>query len=406
MKRTAAWLGCIAALTAGAAAAHEGDTFQPFVSYTHYYDSNLFRLAEGETTFVVENGVPVVIDKDSASDQYGIFSAGLSVDWRPGRQQILASATKNLVRYSQYSSLDYDGSDYRLGLNWRLGNRWFGRVGGSENVTQTSFTELALSGVLEAINNQVTRETRYANAEWQYHPRWSVGAGLDTASATNSTTQQAPADYEDQTVSVYLAYTTPKGSRLSGHVSRLDGEFPNRLTGETEYEQKEINIQGDWNLAGKLSTRFKLGHVRRESDNTQDGYSNFAGRVSADYRASGKTLVNWAIYRELVNSDDVNASSQINTGTSMGLVWGASGKLSLRAGASFENRSYRDDAGLGQRDEETLSGSLSLSYAPIQAATIDIGFQAGRRDSDTNVVTTNDYSYTFHAFYLSVRGQF
>ena len=28
--------------------AKEGDTFRPFVSYTRYYDSNLFRLSDSE----------------------------------------------------------------------------------------------------------------------------------------------------------------------------------------------------------------------------------------------------------------------------------------------------------------------------------------------------------------------
>jgi hypothetical protein len=78
----------------------------------------------------------------------------------------------------------------------------------------------------------------------------------------------------------------------------------------------------------------------------------------------------------------------------------------LRASASLENRSFQDDTGLAPRDDDTLSGSLSLSYAPVRMATIDIGLQAGRRDSNTNVVTVNDYSYSFHSLFLSVRADF
>lgn len=54
-----------------------------------------------------------------------------------------------------------------------------------------------------------------------------------------------------------------------------------------------------------------------------------------------------------------------------------------------------------QRDEDTLSGSLSLSYAPVRMATIDVGVQAGRRDSN---IAVNDY--TFHSVFVSVRADF
>lgn len=57
--------------------------------------------------------------------------------------------------------------------------------------------------------------------------------------------------------------------------------------------------------------------------------------------------------------------------------------------------------GLVQRDEDTLSGSLSLSYAPVRMATIDVGVQAGRRDSNMAV---NDY--TFRSVFVSVRADF
>lgn len=391
------------------ALAKDGDTFRPFVSYTRYYDSNLFRLAEGETTVVVENGVVVPVTRDAGSDQYGVLNAGLNMDWRPGRQSIQASASMNLVRFSRYTSLDYDGSDYQLRWNWRLGNHWTGRIGATESVTQTSFNDLSLGGGLQAINNQVTRDNQFVSAEWQFHPRWNVGLGADGVTVSNSTTQQAPLDYEETSVSASLGYTTPKGSQLRGQVRRAEGEYPNRLPGlsvERAYTQTEYNLLGDWNVAGKLVTRAKVGYVQRENDTAQNGFSSLAGRLSADYVPTGKALLNWAVYRELSNSDDLNASYQLNTGTSLGASWLATSKVTLRASASFENRSFQNDTGLAQRDEDTLSGSLSLSYAPVRMATIDVGLQAGRRESNTDVVTVNDFSYSFHSVFVSMRAFF
>ena len=78
----------------------------------------------------------------------------------------------------------------------------------------------------------------------------------------------------------------------------------------------------------------------------------------------------------------------------------------MRANATIENRSFEGDTGvvvLGtpQRDEDSLSGSLSLSYAPVRMATIDAGLQAGRRDS-----SIDDNDYRFHSVFVRVQAGF
>ena len=394
MKYLAPLAGLVlSALQAVPALAKEGDTIRPFVAYTRNYDSNLYRLSKSEQGLVLK-----------LSDQFDVLNAGLNVDWQPGRQRIIASASKNWVRFSRNTQLDYSGSDLQLKWSWRLGSHWSGQIGATKSATQSSFSDVSLQ-----INNQVTRENRFANAEWQFHPRWHVGLGTAAATSTNSTLQQAPSDYEDTSVSAALGYTTPKGSRLRGELRRVDGEYPNRPPGlsvERAYTQTEYNLLGDWNMSGKLVARGKIGYVQRENDTAQNGFSSLAGRLSADYVPTGKALLNWAVYRELSNSDDINASYQLNTGTSLGASWLATSKVTLRASASFENRSFQNDTGLAQRDEDTLIGSLSLSYAPVRMATIDAGLQAGRRESNTDVVTVNDFSYSFHSVFVSMRAFF
>lgn len=393
----------LAVMLALPAQAKEGDTFRPFVSYTRYYDSNLFRLDKNGTTAVVEDEGPILVTHDSASDQYSVLSAGLNVDWKPGRQRITASAIKNLVRFSRYTSLDYNGSDYQLKWSWRLGNRWSGQVGATETVTQTSFADWYS---LVAVNNQITRDNQFANADWQFHPRWSVGLGAAAAKSTNNTMQQKRLDYENTSVTATLGYTTPKGSKLRGQLHRVDGKYPNRDAANFDrlYTQTEYNLLGDWSVTGKLIARGKIGYVQRENDSlSQRDFSGLAGRLSADYYPTGKTILNWAIYREIVNSDDFNATYRLDTGSSLGAAWLATSKITLRANTSFVNRSFEGDTGNGGilRDEDILSGALSLSYTPVRLATIDLGLQAGRRDSNIPVS-----DYTFHSVFMSVRADF
>lgn len=382
------------ALHALPAAAAEGDTFRPFVSYARYYDSNLYRLDDSESFLL-----------DDKSDQYSVLSAGLNVDWRPGRQRVLASASKSLVRFSRYDNLDYDGSDYQLKWNWQLGNHWSGLVGATESVTQSNLgDQLGLP-----VSNEVTRRDTFADAVWQFHPRWSVGAGAATVESTNSSPTRASLDYEEDSVTASVGYTTPKGSKVRGQLRRAEGEYPNRdplLYVDREYTQTEYNVLGDWTLTGKLIAHGKLGYVQREHDTrAQRDFSGVAGRVSADYALTGKTTLAAAIYREVANSDDVNATYQVNTGASVGAAWRATSKITVRASAVFENRAFEGDPGIpvtgDQRDEDNVIGSLSVGYSPIEVATIELGVQAGKRDSNID-----GYGYEYHSVFVSVRGDF
>ena len=381
------------AVVASSAVAHEGDTFRPYVGYARYYDSNLYRLAESEYALVPQR-----------SDQYGVLSAGVNVDWRPGRQQVLARAGKSFVRFDRFSRLDYDGSDYSLKWNWNLGSRWKGQIGATRTLTQSSFSDLALQ-----INNQITRTNRFASADWQFHPRWSVGLAGGTFTSENSTFPQTQVDYDESHVSATVGYATPKGSRLRGQLKRIEGEFPNRPATylDRQYTQTELNVLGDWNVGGKLVTHGRIGYVRRANDTvSQRDFSGIAGRVSADYSLSGKTVLNLALFREIGNSDDLNASYQVTTGATLGAAWLLSDKVTLRASTAYDNRRFGGETGLVtpglvQRDEDTASASLSLSYAPTRWATLDLGVQAGQRSSN---VASNDY--TFRGAYVSMRADF
>jgi exopolysaccharide biosynthesis operon protein EpsL len=390
-------LAGLMALLALPALAKEGDTFRPFVSYSRYYDSNLFRLSEREIDAASQAFA-------ETTDQYGVLSAGLDIDWKPGRQRVLARASLSQTRYSRYSSQDNDGYDYQLKWNWQLGNHWSGLVGATESQSQSSYSDVSVSFV----PNEVTRDRQFASANWLFHPRWEIGLNVHQSDVANSAPAQLISDYEDQGMSATLTYLTPKGSRFSGQLRKVDADYPNRVLGviDNSYSQTEYNLLGDWRSTGKLTARGRLGYVQRDYPNVPArSYDGLNGRVSADYFPTGKTVLNLAVYRELGNSDDANATYSVNTGTSLGAAWQATDKITLRANASFENRDYQGDPGAvvvgTTRNEDSLSGSLSASYAPVRMATIDLGWQAGSRDSNISV---DDYS--FHLFFVNVRADF
>ncbi len=401
----------LATLLVMPAQAKEGDTFRPFVSLSHFYDSNLFRLAESEYSQVPQR-----------SEQYDILSAGLNVDWKPGRQQVLVNATKTLVRYDRYTVYDSDNNDYQATWNWRVGNRLTGNLGAAESLSQSNFDSVGL------VNNQVTRKRRFGRAEWEFHPRWRIGGGVEDMDYANSALSQASQDVQQQAWDASLSYRTPKGSSLRGQVRRIDAEYSNLQclsnafpfcfeVADNSYKQTEYNLLGDWSVSGKLKLRGQTGWVDRQYENTlrsitnfivpqfkqRPDYSGFAGRLSADWYATGKTLLSVSAYRELGGAQDINASSVLKTGSSVSGVWLVREKWRLNVGATFENREFKGDPGslLLQRNDDTLGASLSLNYAPTQVVSLDVGIRVGRRDSNISVE-----NYEFKSLFASVRADF
>jgi exopolysaccharide biosynthesis operon protein EpsL len=390
--------------------AHEGDTFRPFVSYGSFFDSNLFRLADNESP-----GTP-------RSERYSVLSAGLNVDWKPGRQEIVASATKTRVRYNRNTIYDSDGNDYQATWNWRLGNRLSGNAGATQSLSQSNFDSVGL------VNNQVTRKRRFGHAEWEFHPRWRIGGGIETADYANSAPSLVSQDVQQRTQDVVLTYRTPKGSSLRAQVRRIDAEYPNAQclsnafpfcfeVADNSYQQTEYNLLGDWGVSGKLKLHGQAGWVDRKYENTLRNYSNFfvpapkprpdfnglAGRISADWYATGKTLLSVSAYQELGGASDINASSVLKKGASVNGVWLMREKWRLNAGATFENRDFKGDPGTTQlqRNDDTISETLSISYMPIEAVSVDVGVSAGRRDSNISVE-----DYQFHMVFANVRADF
>jgi hypothetical protein len=100
--------------------------------------------------------------------------------------------------------------------------------------------------------------------------------------------------------------------------------------------------------------------------------------------------------------ETTNASFQLNTGANLNFAWLWTDKMTARAGASYVNANYEIIvAGQQNRIDNTLNGSLSLSYSPVRMATIDLGLQTGRQNS---TLPLNDY--TFHTVFVSVKADF
>lgn len=386
-------------LIAAPAAAHEGDTFRPFVSAGYFRDDNLFRLADGESPGT------------QREDRYAVYQAGINVDWKPGRQQFLVNHTQTRIRYNRNTFLDFEGDDTLASWNWRLGNRLSGNVGISQSSSQSNFDSVGL------VNNAVDRERQFARAEWEFHPRWRVGGGVETTDNSNSAVSQLSQDFSQDAYDFGVTYRTPKGSNLRALVRRVDSDFPNAQRSgfffilDNSFQQTEYLLATDWRYSAKLALRGQAGRVKREYLNSPVGvgivvdrpdFSGFTMRGTVDWFPTAKTLLSLTAYQELGGASDINASSVEKRGGTLNGVWLVREKWRLNAGLDLENRDFQGDANVGAvRNDDTTGMSLSVSYAPIRAVSLDLGVRAGRRDS--NFVNEN---YDFRSVFANVRADF
>ena len=291
-------IAVLGAMLAMPAQAKEGDTFRPFVSYGTFFDSNLFRLADNESP-----GTP-------RDDRYSVLSAGLNVDWKPGRQEIVANATKTRVRYNRNTMFDSDGNDYQATWNWRLGNRLSGNAGASESLSQSNFDSVGL------VNNQVTRKRRFGRAEWAFHPRWRIGGGDRDGGLRQQRVVAGLAGCPDTGAGrrpelLHAQGQPPAGAGAQDRCRISQSPILELLffgfcleVADNSYKQTEYNLLGDWSVSGKLKLHGQAGWVNRQYENVLKGnylfvpqlkerpdFSGFAGRMSADWYATGKTLL-------------------------------------------------------------------------------------------------------------------
>ena len=413
MNTARTWLIVGALLASSPAAAHEGDTFRPYVSAGYYRDSNLFRLADGESPGT------------RREDSYALYQAGINVDWKPGRQQFLVDVSQTRIRYDRNTFLDFEGEDTRATWNWRLGNRLSGNIGLTQSSNQSNFDSVGL------INNQVDRERRFARAEWEFHPRWRVGGGAETSENTNSDPSQLSQNFTQDAYDLGVTYRTPKGSSLRALIRKTEAEYPVQQTlrtrfifpigvfldvADSSFDQTEYLLVGEWRVSGKLNVRGQTGQVSREYRNelknplngfailvNRPDYSGLTLRGTADWFPTAKTLLSLTAYQELGGANDINASSVEKRGAKLDAVWLMREKWRLNSSLSMENRDFQGDSGVGGpvRSDDTRSLSLSVGYTPISAISIDLGVQAGRRDS--NFVNEE---FDYRTVFANVRADF
>jgi hypothetical protein len=264
--------------------------------------------------------------------------------------------------------------------------------------------------VQNALINKVEATSKFANANWQFHPDWRLQAGISENSQRNGSAALQPSNFNGTSRDWSLNYVTGQGNTL-GVSGRVDeGRFPNRqvVAGSTldnAYEQRSIGLSGEWRTGGHSKLNARFDSVARKYQQLQQ--RNFAGattRMGYEWNPSAKAGLSASFVREISPLEDVRTTFVLNTGVSLRASYAVSAKLSLNGSYDRSVRDFLGDAAqsLGTaaaRRDLTRSAALTLGYALSRNGSATLSVQRDVRGSNVQFLD-------FEATTLTLGAQF
>ncbi|HKU72151.1 MAG TPA: XrtB/PEP-CTERM-associated polysaccharide biosynthesis outer membrane protein EpsL [Burkholderiales bacterium] len=363
-------------------------TFSVFGGIDH--DSNPFRLSDSADPVAT-------LGSTQKSDTIYHGGLGLKGNIPISRQLIQIDLRAETFDYKRFDILDNTSYSGAGTWKWVAGPNWSGDVGYGRRRFMSNLAEIQAP-----LKDMVDEDHAFFNAGYMLSPRWKVRGGLDWLKWAHNEPSRETLDARISSGTIGLDYVTPQSNATGIQFKYTDGEFPNQQAAgpgavDNSFKDYETSVVAHWMITGKSTLNGRLGYTKREHDQlAQRDFSGTTGRLEYDWYFAAKTLLNFALYRELRSSEDVNASYVLTEGWSLGPAWAPTSKTIFQAKWLQEDRDYRGDpsfvlAGSPSRQDTFRGLNLSAGYSPRRTVRLSIAVERGTRSSN---VVLRDYDYT------------
>lgn len=366
-----------------------GDTFTPYASYGIYYDSNLLRQSE----IARQSGAQL-------SDRWTRAAVGIRMDKDIGRQKLTADASVYRADYDNFNQFNNTGKDLTANWKWALGNRFSGNAGVNYMEGLTSFDDY------RSMQRSIQTQTKtYVDGSWRFHPSWALNAAYSHYDLGYDLEVQKPSERTLDITDVGVDYLARSGNKVGMVLRHIEGDYT--YADINSYTQNEVKAKIDWQVTGKTMLQFLGGYAKREyAINPQRDSNVPSARLTAYWKATNKTAVSLAAWRELGATDNLAANYARNQGVSLASTWDATSKISVDGLVMAEKRSYNGVSviqGLDplNRSDDYRNALLGVTYKPtsywrIRAAVF-------RTTLDSNIPSA---SYSTDGAHISTRYEF
>lgn len=376
------------------ACADEGDFFRPYAGLTYGYDSNLRRFSSKELAEVFTGS------RDTA-DTFLRKEAGIILDKQISLQRLYVDVSKNETTYNRNSEIDNEGKRLLGRWDWQVGVRLKGEALINHEETLVPFADFRGIEL-----NLRTRDTKSFTANWLIHPRWQVRGALSDVNTDYSVVSQQVANLEERAQEVGLDYLAPSRSKVGLQLRHVRGDrpVPQLFFGQlidNSYDQDELKAKIDWVYSAKTQLQFLGGFVERKHDELPvRDFSGFNARLNANWIATGKTMFNFGLWREIGGQSYVTSSYTLNQGAKLTWSWMWSAKTSFRADISREKVDFEGDL-VATRSDNKKDFSAGVQYAPIKGLTLSLTANRSERTSTNQFV-----EYVSNGLFLSTQYAF
>lgn len=352
-----------------------------------HHDSNLFRLSDSANA-------RTAIGRSDKSANVARVGIGLKANLPVSQQRLLIDASIDDYKYEHFGLLNHVA--YRAGAawKWQLERQWSGEVGYQRQHYLSSLAEIQAKDMISV-------DHAFANAGYLLTPRWRIRGGFDWFKYNHGDVTRTTLDNRTTSATAGLDYLTLAGNSIGGQFKYTTGEFPKRefvaaSFVDNEFNETETSMVAHWMPTGKSTLDGRLGYTRRtHSQLSQRDFSGVTGRLSYDWTPGAKTLLNFALWREIRSIEDTSASFILSRGASFGPGWAPTSKLVLQAKLIYEKRNFEGDPGFvllaGPQREDIFRGlRLAAGYAPRRNIELAVAAERGERGSN---VFGRDYNY-------------
>ncbi len=355
------------------------DRFDPYVYARVLYDSNIYRVS-GD------------VDNEE-SDTVGHLGAGLNADWKLSRQHLLLDAEVDRSKYDSQGELDNTSIDGRGAWAWQVGNLWNGELGYKYNKEMSSFDEQ-----LVPRKDMRTTHTGFWNAGYQIHPDWKIIAGLDYADTSYQ--HENFLDRKTSSGAFEVQYANTRNTRVGVRTRYSKNDLPDFDIGpgvsiNNDYDETEISGVFYWQGSDKSALEANLGYTDVKYDELNDrDFQGSTGRLTYHRVVSGKTNIDFAVWRETSSLYDEITTYVLQKGASITPTWLATPKITIAGEIMYTNDDFkgRNDvaaaAGAQRRKDDTWLYGIGATWTPRQYVQVSLNYRRETRDSS---IDARDY---------------
>lgn len=360
--------------------------FKVYGGFRH--DSNPFRLsadADPQST----------LGSSDKSDNIYQLGAGAKLTLKKSRQKLTVEGNAEQNWYQNFNSLDNTSNALRGEWGWQAGNDWSGKLGAGHRRYMESFTN-----VQQNIKDMIDRDRAYGSANYRPLSYLKFTVEADWVKSDHDAESRQALDYRANGTAFTVNWVTPAENTLGVRFRTTDARYPNPalISGSlvnNDYDEDEYSLVATWRASAASLFRGRLGRTHREFDQAPD--RNFSGptwRFGYEWKPTGKTALELAVWRELYGFEDLTGNYVRTTGIGIFPAWSVIPKLVLQAKALYQMRDYFGDPAFvpvtGPREDKERLIQLAAIWTPLRLTKLIFAIESGDRNSNQALA---DYEY-------------